>query len=108
MVDSGIKKGRAKGKTSAGASARAAPKPQAVTEVFDALFRPKTIAVLGASSTGNGRQNVFMRRIQEFGFTGTIYPIHPTASEIDGLPAYRSLAETPLAIDYAQIAIPAA
>src|SRR5471030_3183371 len=69
------------------------------------LFMPKTVAVVGASTKGAALPNVFIRRIRELGFDGPIYPIHPTAPEIDGLPAYRNLAETPLPIDYTFIAI---
>jgi acyl-CoA synthetase (NDP forming) len=75
---------------------------------FTPLFEPKTVAVIGASTKGTALPNVFIRRIREFGFEGAIYPIHPTADEIDGLRAYRSLAETPEPIDYAYIAIAAA
>jgi acyl-CoA synthetase (NDP forming) len=72
------------------------------------LFAPKTVAVIGASTRGTTFPNVFIRRIREFGYDGAIYPIHPTAGEIDGLPAYKSLADTPEPIDYAFIAIPGA
>lgn len=75
---------------------------------FTPLFAPKTVAVIGASTKGTTFPNVFIRRIREFGFEGPIYPIHPSAAEIDGLPAYQSLADTPEPIDYAFIAIPAA
>lgn len=75
---------------------------------FKPLFAPSTIAVVGASTKGAALPNVFIRRIREFGFSGEIYPIHPTASEIDGLRAYRSLAATPQPVDYAYIAIAAA
>ena len=79
-----------------------------VLERFKPLFEPKTVAVVGASAKGTAFPNVFIRRIREFGFKGAIYPIHPTAREIDGLPAYRSLGETPEPVDYAFIAIAAA
>jgi len=79
-----------------------------VLERFKPLFEPKTVAVVGASAKGTAFPNVFIRRIREFGFKGAIYPIHPTAKEIDGLPAYRSLGETPEPVDYAFIAIAAA
>src|SRR5687768_18050404 len=75
---------------------------------FAPLFTPKTVAVVGASTKGTALPNVFIRRIREFGYEGAIYPIHPTAVEIDGLPAYRSLGETPQPVDYAYIAIAAA
>ena len=79
-----------------------------VIERFRPLFEPKTVAVVGASTRGAALPNVFIRRIREFGYAGEIYPIHPTAKEIDGLPAYRSLGETPKPVDYAYIAIAAA
>ena len=75
---------------------------------FMPLFAPKTVAVIGASTKGTALPNVFIRRIREFGYQGAIYPIHPTASEIDGLPAYKGLADTPEPVDYAYIAIAAA
>src|SRR5687768_18577933 len=75
---------------------------------FAPLFSPKTVAVIGASTKGTALPNVFIRRNREFGYEGAIYPIHPTATEIDGLPAYKSLADTPEPIDYAYIAIAAA
>ncbi|MCC7484066.1 MAG: CoA-binding protein [Burkholderiales bacterium] len=79
-----------------------------VIEAFRPLFEPKTVAVVGASTRGAALPNVFIRRIREFGFGGEIYPIHPTAPQIDGLKAYRSLGETPNPVDYAYIAIAAA
>lgn len=75
---------------------------------YEPLFTPKTVAVVGASTKGTALPNVFIRRIREFGYEGAIYPIHPTAVEIDGLPAYKSLGETPQPVDYAYIAIAAA
>jgi acyl-CoA synthetase (NDP forming) len=78
-----------------------------ITE-FMPLFAPKTVAVVGASTKGNALPNVFIRRIREFGYEGAIYPIHPTAKEIDGLRAYRNFTETPEPADYAYIAIAAA
>lgn len=78
-----------------------------ITDQFMPLFAPKTVAVVGASTKGGALPNVFIRRIREFGFSGEIYPIHPSAAEIDGLKAYKSLAETPQPVDYAYIAIAA-
>jgi len=76
-----------------------------VIEEFTPLFAPKTVAVVGASSKGNALPNIFIRRLREFGFSGDIYPIHPTAAAIDGLTAYRTLADTPEPVDYAYIAV---
>ena len=79
-----------------------------IVEAFKPLFEPRTVAVIGASARSMTFPNVFMRRIREFGFKGSIYPIHPSADTIDGLPAYRSLGDTPEPVDYAFIAVPGA
>jgi len=82
--------------------------PHNILEQYRPLFEPKTVAVVGASTKGNALPNVFIRRIREFGFQGEIYPIHPSAGQIDGLTAYKSLADTPRPVDYAYIAVGAA
>jgi acyl-CoA synthetase (NDP forming) len=74
---------------------------------LDPLFMPKTIAVAGASATSISMGNTFLRRLKEFGYQGTVYPIHPKAEEINGLKAYASFADTPETIDYAYISIAA-
>jgi acyl-CoA synthetase (NDP forming) len=79
-----------------------------VIERFKPLFEPQTVAVIGASTKGSPLPNIFIRRIRDLGYRGEIYPIHPSADEIDGLKAYRGLAETPRPVDYAYIAIAAA
>jgi acyl-CoA synthetase (NDP forming) len=78
-----------------------------VRDRFKPLFEPKTVAVLGASTSNVTIANTFIRRMKDFGYTGKIYPIHPTAAEIEGLPAFPSLGQTPEPIDYAYVAIAA-
>lgn len=75
---------------------------------FERLFAPRTIAVVGASATSVAMANTFIGRMKRFGYDGTIYPIHPTAATVDGLPAYPSLADTPEPVDYCYIAVGAA
>ena len=79
--------------------------PNDILKQFTPFFEPKTIAVVGASARSFALPNTFIRRIRELGYAGDIYPIHPNAAEIDGLPAYKSLADTPKPIDYAYIAV---
>jgi len=76
-------------------------------ERFRPLFAPRTVAVLGASTKNVTIANTFIRRMVEFGFAGTIYPIHPKAHEIEGFKAYPSLAETPEPVDYAYVGVAA-
>ena len=73
---------------------------------FSRFFEPRTVAVIGASTRNpHALPNVFIRRIRDFGFTGDIYPISPTAAEVEGLPCYPSLADTPKPVDYAYIGV---
>ncbi|CAJ95170.1 Pimeloyl-CoA synthetase [Cupriavidus necator] len=75
---------------------------------LDAVFRPRSIAVVGASDDPtriNGRPIAFARR---FGYEGAIYPINPSRQTVQGLRAYPSLRDAPDGIDCAIIALPAA
>jgi acyl-CoA synthetase (NDP forming) len=78
-----------------------------ILEAYRPLFEPQTIAVVGASATTLAAANTFIRRMRAFGYPGRIYPSHPSAASVDGLPAYRSVAETPEPIDYLYISVPA-
>ena len=80
--------------------------PESILDL-DPLFHPRSIAVAGVSSRGEGQGNRFIQRLRQSGFKGNIYPIHPHETELEGLLVYPSLADTPEIIDYAFIAIPA-
>jgi acyl-CoA synthetase (NDP forming) len=71
------------------------------------LFEPRSVAVIGASPTGDGPANNFIGYLRNCGFEGPVYPIHPSAQTIAGLPAYASLDEMPEPVDYLYIAIAA-
>ncbi len=77
-------------------------------DAFRPLFAPRSIAVIGASSTSVAAGNRFLRHLKAFGYAGEVYPIHPTAPEIEGLRAYPTVADTPCTIDYAYVAVAAA
>ena len=78
-----------------------------ITQQFAPLFRPRSVAVVGASGKSIAQGNTFIRHLRESGFQGAIYPIHPTEPTLEGLPTYPSLAQTPGPIDYAFIAVAA-
>lgn len=75
---------------------------------FRPLFEPRSIAIVGASNGARTRANDVLDFALEMGFSGNVYPIHPTAEKIAGFTAYRSFASCPTEIDYAFIAIAAA
>jgi acetyltransferase len=75
--------------------------------MLDALFKPKAVAIIGASTKDLSIGNVIIKNLQEYGYQGKIYPINPSAPEVRGLKAYPSLSEVPGEIDLAHIIIPA-
>lgn len=64
----------------------------------------KTIAVLGASSNRSKFGNKCVRAYREAGYQ--VYPVNPGASEIEGLAAYRSLAEVPAEVERISVYLP--
>jgi acetate---CoA ligase (ADP-forming) len=71
------------------------------------FFRPRSVAVIGASGDkAKIRGRILDQLVRSF-YRGGIYPIHPTHREIQGLPAFATIAEAPGPIDLALIAIPA-
>ncbi|WP_286929967.1 MULTISPECIES: acetate--CoA ligase family protein [Aeromicrobium] len=74
---------------------------------FSALFEPKAVAVLGASTRAVNAANLFVRHLQTSGFSGRIVPVHPKADEVEGIATVPSLADAG-AIDYAFVALPGA
>lgn len=75
--------------------------------MLDPLFKPRAIAIVGASVKELSIGNVIIRNLQKYGYTGPIYPINPSAPEVCGIKAYQSLEEVPGEIDLAHIIIPA-
>lgn len=61
---------------------------------LDRLLRPKSIAVLGAGWALN-----VIEQCRKMGFSGQVWPVHPTKAEIGGLKAFASLADLPAAPD---------
>lgn len=75
---------------------------------LDPLFRPGSIAIIGASTDPNkigGRPIDFLKR---GGFKGRILPVNPNSAEVQGLPAFKSVGDIPGSVDLAVIAVPAA
>ena len=76
---------------------------------FGPLFAPRGIAVAGASTSRPGFGNTFLTAYKELGWgPGTLWAVHPKASEIDGIPAVPSVADIDGEVDYVVGAVPAA
>ncbi|MAT44610.1 MAG: acetyl-CoA synthetase [Anaerolineaceae bacterium] len=75
--------------------------------VLDGLLRPKSIAVIGASTDPSKIGYTVVDNIIKSGFEGPIYPINPSADEILGLKVYSSIGDCPGEVDAAVITVPA-
>ncbi len=71
------------------------------------IMQPKSVAVIGASNEAGKIGNSVMKNLINGGYKGNIYPIHPSATEILGYPAFKSVKDVPSEIDTAVFAIPA-
>lgn len=75
-------------------------------EKIDAIFSPKSVAVLGASKTpGKVGHDIFFN-ILKGGYTGTLYPVNPTAQSIHCIKAYPSILDIPDDVDLAMVILP--
>lgn len=71
---------------------------------LDPLFKPKSIAVVGASPTSTGGR--VLENIERIGYAGRVYPVHPRHQEVRGLACYPNLAAIPETVDAAVVALP--
>ncbi len=75
---------------------------------MQAVFEPKSIAVVGASRRPGQLGAKIVSNLVQTGFTGALYVVNPTAAEVEGVKSYPSLAEIPGAVDLVVITVPAA
>ena len=75
---------------------------------MDALFKPRSIAIFGASDDVTKIGGRPLQFLQKYGFAGGIYPINRKAGLVQSLPAYASLDDVPEAPELAVVAVPPA
>ncbi|WP_029421311.1 GNAT family N-acetyltransferase [Alicyclobacillus macrosporangiidus] len=71
------------------------------------FFRPRTVAVIGASRDPDSLGHLLLRNVIAGNFRGVVYPVNPHAEAVAGVKAYPSVGEVPDRIDLAVIAVPA-
>ena len=69
------------------------------------LFRPRSIAFIGASERANTPASRGLRHCARLGFRGALYPVNPKHAELFGVPCLPALAQVPGAVDLAMIAL---
>jgi acetate---CoA ligase (ADP-forming) len=78
-----------------------------MTRELDYIFKPRAIAVVGASREPGSFGHRVVRYLVEGGYQGPLYPVNPKAAVIHSLPCYPRVEDTPDPVDLAVIAVPA-
>ncbi len=73
---------------------------------LDPLFRPESIAVIGASRTPGTIGYQIVDNLVRHGYKGVVYPINPNARAIHSIPAFPSISAVPEAVDMAVVVVP--
>ena len=73
--------------------------------VLDKIMKPKSIAVIGASTKPKTIGSEIMQRLRDYKFNGKIYPVNPKGGIIEGFQAYTSINEVPEEVDLAVIVV---
>src|SRR3954464_6396369 len=76
-----------------------------MSRLAQALFEPKTVALIGASGDPKKNTSRPQRYLRKHGYTGRIVPVNPGRSEVLGEAAYATLADAPVDIDHAFIMV---
>ncbi|HET9441092.1 MAG TPA: acetate--CoA ligase family protein [Longimicrobiales bacterium] len=73
---------------------------------LDPIFKPKSIAVVGASRSPSTIGHQILANLLEYGYTGAVYPVNPKADSVHSIKAYPTIAAVPDPIDLAVISVP--
>lgn len=75
--------------------------------MLDALFSPRSIAVIGASADPKKVGHAVLNNLKRFSYRGDLYPVNPSCTEVLGLRAYQRISDIGGRTDLAVIVIPA-
>src|SRR5881275_650619 len=75
---------------------------------LDAIFAPRTVAVIGATETAGSVGRTVLWNLISNPFGGTVFPVNPKRANVMGIKAYPTIADVPAAVDLAVIVTPAA
>jgi acetyl coenzyme A synthetase (ADP forming)-like protein len=80
----------------------------AAAAAMEKFFRPRGVAVIGASRQRGGISGELFRNLLDAGFQGPVYPVNPNADVVQSVAAYPSVLDCPGPVDLAFIVTPAA
>jgi acetyltransferase len=73
---------------------------------LDKLFRPRAVAVIGASRREGSIGREVLRNLVDGGFAGKVFPVNPNTDVVHSIKCHRSLAAIPDPVDLAVIVVP--
>ncbi|RMH00988.1 MAG: CoA-binding protein [Planctomycetota bacterium] len=73
---------------------------------LDAVFRPRSIAVVGASRRRHQIGHEIVRNLVEGGFTGPVYPVNPGAKVVYSMHCHPRVSAIPGPVDLAVLVVP--
>jgi acetyltransferase len=73
--------------------------------MLDALFKPKSVAIVGASNNPLSIGHIIMQNLLDHNFKGPIYPVNPKSKYIKSFKTYASVSEIPDEVDLVNISI---
>ncbi len=74
---------------------------------LDALFAPRSVAIIGASSKRGSLGREILHNMIEYEFNGTIFPVNPHAKFIHSIKCYPAIEAVPDEVDLAVVVVPA-
>src|SRR5512134_1664588 len=74
---------------------------------LDAIFRPRSIAVIGASRDRTSIGREILHNLIEYEFNGPIFPVNPKSTSVHSLKCYPDVEAIPDPVDLAIIVVPA-
>ena len=77
-----------------------------MSRTLDPILAPRTIAVIGASRAPNTIGHQILANLVTYGFTGTVYPVHPHAPAVHAMKAWPSVSALPEVVDMAVVCVP--
>lgn len=78
------------------------------TTSLDCIFKPRSIAVIGASRRPGSIGAEVFKNLMKSGFAGSVHPVNRSAQSVQSVPAFGSVLEIPETVDLAVIVVPKA
>src|SRR5438093_7613332 len=82
------------------------PAPAGAPSGLDAILRPRSVAVIGASRQKATIGSEVIHNLLNFEFNGKVFPVNPKAPVVHSMKCYPSVLDIPDEVDLAVIVVP--